>query len=324
MSLDTRHLVLAAVAPLLLGTSALAAPRLIAPHEGDNLLNLSLEGAFAFPVSVLERAGTGRSLAVKLDVPLRMGFAVQGSGFLHGFDVNEAVGDPTLVGAGLGVRYRLPVILNPWIDANALLVRGGGRERAGVDVGAGFGITPVNGILIGPFARFAYLGAQESVALAGIFLTVGAPKSVSSGPEVAEDDSQQQQKSEPQPPRVSLEPGRVVIRESIFFATNESTVLPQSFGVLDEVAELLQKNPQVLKVRVDGHTDDVGEEDYNLQLSEARARAVRDYLVSKGVAAERLEHKGFGESKPLVEGTGEDARAKNRRVEFTIVDPPNP
>jgi len=68
-----------------------------------------------------------------------------------------------------------------------------------------------------------------------------------------------------------------------------------------------------------GHTDDVGEDDYNMQLSEERAESTRRYLVEKGIDPSRLEVAAFGKTKPLEEGSDPDARRRNRRVEFTLV-----
>jgi outer membrane protein OmpA-like peptidoglycan-associated protein len=73
-------------------------------------------------------------------------------------------------------------------------------------------------------------------------------------------------------------------------------------------------------MRVEGHTDDTGPEDVNQRLSQQRAETVRRYLVNQGVAPQRLEAKGYGESKPLIDKITEAARKKNRRVEFVVVD----
>jgi outer membrane protein OmpA-like peptidoglycan-associated protein len=82
---------------------------------------------------------------------------------------------------------------------------------------------------------------------------------------------------------------------------------------------VLKANPQIAKVRVEGHTDSVGSDETNLTLSQGRAESVMKYLTDKGVDASRLEAKGFGESKPLADNKTEEGRAKNRRVEFVIV-----
>jgi outer membrane protein OmpA-like peptidoglycan-associated protein len=73
-------------------------------------------------------------------------------------------------------------------------------------------------------------------------------------------------------------------------------------------------------VRIEGHTDSRGDDAFNLDLSQRRTEAVRTYLINKGVEANRLEAKGYGETKPLVTGNNEAAWAKNRRVDFFIVE----
>jgi outer membrane protein OmpA-like peptidoglycan-associated protein len=87
---------------------------------------------------------------------------------------------------------------------------------------------------------------------------------------------------------------------------------------LDKLLQLMQENPQV-KVQVSGHTDNVGSPSDNLKLSNNRAKAVVDYLVSKGIDIKRLTWKGYGETKPVADNKTEEGRALNRRTEFTIV-----
>jgi OOP family OmpA-OmpF porin len=122
----------------------------------------------------------------------------------------------------------------------------------------------------------------------------------------------------PEPPKVELKRNKIEIHEKIQFALDKSEILPVSFGLLDEVAKVIQENPHVQKVSIEGHASDEGDENYNLTLSKARAEAVRLYLVKKGVAADRLSSTGFGESKPLVANDTPENREKNRRVEFNI------
>ena len=91
-------------------------------------------------------------------------------------------------------------------------------------------------------------------------------------------------------------------------------------ALLDEVAQVMVDHPELLRLRIEGHTDSRGEAGYNLQLSKDRAAAVKAYLEGKGVAAERLESEGFGETKPLMKGENEAAWQKNRRVDFFIAE----
>lgn len=118
--------------------------------------------------------------------------------------------------------------------------------------------------------------------------------------------------------RVELRDNRIEIKEKIQFALDKAEILSVSFGLLDEVAKVIQENPHVQKVSIEGHASDEGDEQYNLQLSKARAEAVRLYLVNKGVSQERLSSTGFGEARPLVANDSPAGREKNRRVEFNI------
>jgi len=102
---------------------------------------------------------------------------------------------------------------------------------------------------------------------------------------------------------------------NIYFDFNKTAIKPDSRPVLQNVIEYLDKNPEV-RMEIQGHADIIGMQGYNLKLSEARADAVRKYLVSKGIAAERLTTKGFGVTKPVASNKTKAGRAKNRRIEF--------
>lgn len=120
------------------------------------------------------------------------------------------------------------------------------------------------------------------------------------------------------PTQVELTVDKIEIKGEVFFDTAKASIKPESFPLLDEVAQVMADHPEVLLLRVEGHTDSRGQDDYNLQLSKDRAASVLAYLVDRGVAAERLESEGFGETKPLVRGENEDAWSKNRRVDFFV------
>ncbi|HTV18633.1 MAG TPA: OmpA family protein, partial [Polyangiaceae bacterium] len=103
----------------------------------------------------------------------------------------------------------------------------------------------------------------------------------------------------------------------IEFDLNKDSIRSSSYAVLDEAAKILQEYPS-LKVEISGHTDDTGEHDYNVSLSQKRADSVRAYLLSKGVDAERISTRGAGPDEPLVPEKTGAARQKNRRIEFKI------
>ncbi len=113
---------------------------------------------------------------------------------------------------------------------------------------------------------------------------------------------------------------KIVITQKIHFEFNKSTIRSISYPILDDVAYLLQINPQLRRVRVEGHTDWIGSDAYNQKLSERRAAAVRDYLIGKGIAADRLIAVGYGEARPIADNNTTQGRARNRRTEFTVVE----
>lgn len=123
----------------------------------------------------------------------------------------------------------------------------------------------------------------------------------------------------PPPKQVVLRDNKIEITEKIQFALNKAEILSVSFSLLDEVAKVMRENPHVKLIAVEGHASPEGGDEYNLKLSQARAEAVRAYLVQKGVTAERLTAKGYGSSRPIAKNDTEQGREKNRRVEFNII-----
>ena len=115
-----------------------------------------------------------------------------------------------------------------------------------------------------------------------------------------------------------LKKGMTLRFQNIYFESGKATLKPESYPILDEIVKLLKEHPNVI-VEIQGHTDDVGSEAFNLKLSQKRAEAVRQYLIDHGIEPDRLIAKGYGESKPLVPNTSPENRAKNRRVEFVIL-----
>ena len=119
---------------------------------------------------------------------------------------------------------------------------------------------------------------------------------------------------------VPLQPvkvGETVVLKNIFFDTDKFDLKPESRTELEKLSALLKKNPK-LKIEISGHTDNVGTADYNQKLSENRAKAVYDYLVSAGIASSRLTYAGHGLSRPIDTNDTEEGRANNRRTEFSI------
>jgi outer membrane protein OmpA-like peptidoglycan-associated protein len=117
-----------------------------------------------------------------------------------------------------------------------------------------------------------------------------------------------------------LRADRIEIMEAVYFAENRDLIEARSHALLDNVARILVEQPRIRRLRVEGHTDDRGADDRNLGLSQRRALAVVRYLVGRGVARERLDAVGLGENRPVADNRTAAGRAKNRRVEFNIVD----
>ena len=107
--------------------------------------------------------------------------------------------------------------------------------------------------------------------------------------------------------------------DSVEFDLDKATLRPENRELLSRIAGILLTSSDYT-VYVWGHTDDLGSADYNMQLSLQRAEAVRDYLVEAGLDASIMEVKGFGKTRPVVEGKTREARARNRRVEIGIVN----
>ncbi len=118
--------------------------------------------------------------------------------------------------------------------------------------------------------------------------------------------------------RPALEEGQVLSFNNIYFDSGSSNIKPESFPILDNVAQTLIAN-QGVAVRIAGHTDSDGSASYNQGLSERRAASVRDYLVDKGVPAGSLSTVGYGEEQPVVPNTSASNKAQNRRIEFIIL-----
>jgi len=125
---------------------------------------------------------------------------------------------------------------------------------------------------------------------------------------------------EGEPPRVFIERSRIVITDKIFFQTAKSIIKVESYSLLNEIADLILAHEDIRQIRVEGHTDSDGSDTYNLDLSQARAEAVVDYLVGRGVERTRLDPAGFGERRPIDDNDNDAGKQKNRRVEFLIVD----
>jgi outer membrane protein OmpA-like peptidoglycan-associated protein len=124
----------------------------------------------------------------------------------------------------------------------------------------------------------------------------------------------------PPPPKAEMKTSHIELSETVQFETDSAVLLDRSKQLLDEVVQALTDHPEARKVLIEGYTDSTQPKKANLKLSEQRVASVKAYLVSKGIDAKRLKTKGFGEAHPVASNKTEEGRAKNRRVEFKVID----
>lgn len=117
---------------------------------------------------------------------------------------------------------------------------------------------------------------------------------------------------------ITVKPPKVYTLDNVFFDPGKSTLSAASNKELDELAEYMTKK-QTLVIEIAGHTDNTGNADSNQKLSESRANVVRDYLLKKGIAAERVVAHGYGDTQPVAENSTPEGRQKNRRTEVRII-----
>jgi OOP family OmpA-OmpF porin len=122
------------------------------------------------------------------------------------------------------------------------------------------------------------------------------------------------------PPRVEVRDNKIEIHEKIQFDYDKATIKEASFGLIDEIAAVIAKNPQLKRLRIEGYASSEGDAKHNLALSDSRSRAVMKYLTDHGVSPNTLTAVGYGEDTPIADNNTEDGREKNRRVEFVILE----
>ncbi|MFT7625058.1 MAG: outer membrane protein OmpA-like peptidoglycan-associated protein, partial [Myxococcota bacterium] len=118
---------------------------------------------------------------------------------------------------------------------------------------------------------------------------------------------------------VVVQDKKILILQRVLFVYGTTKIKEDSFGLLQEVAQVLKDRPEILKVRIEGHTDNRGPRQVNQDLSTGRARSVQTYLIKAGIDGRRLRARGYGESRLLVrDAKSEEDHQKNRRVDFVI------
>jgi outer membrane protein OmpA-like peptidoglycan-associated protein len=111
--------------------------------------------------------------------------------------------------------------------------------------------------------------------------------------------------------------GSISVLKNIFFDVDKYDLKEKSITELHKIIRFLNENPQI-HVEISGHTDNTGNQAYNQQLSEKRAKSVYSYIIESGLNSKRLSWKGYGQSRPITTNDSEEGRQQNRRIEFTI------
>jgi len=160
-------------------------------------------------------------------------------------------------------------------------------------------------------------GNAELSVIADGYLALVAPAEVKARQEATVDLFL---RPKPKQSMVQVTGKEITIKDQIQFALDSAVILPQSFGLLTEVADTIIRHPEIRRIEVQGHTDNSGTPEHNRGLSEERAEAVRAWLVQHGVLSDRLVARGYGQDNPLVPNVTAANRARNRRVQFIILD----
>ena len=171
--------------------------------------------------------------------------------------------------------------------------------------------TIVNAILIALFGALIVTGCAKPQATDAMSDSTKDPS-----PSITQSDPPVEPIVDKQPAKTAQPP---ITLEQIRFAYDQAILSEQARTTLSANATILQLAPE-LKVSIEGHCDDRGSDEYNLSLGERRAQSVRAYLVSLGIAAQRLKTISYGEEKPLDTANNEMAWAKNRRAEFKLLN----
>jgi outer membrane protein OmpA-like peptidoglycan-associated protein len=119
------------------------------------------------------------------------------------------------------------------------------------------------------------------------------------------------------PSAIKTQDGTIVTLEDVLFEFDEAILRPQGWEMVSAIGRYMQRYPEI-KAHIAGHTDNIGDAAYNLELSRRRAEAVRNILRARGVAAARISVRNYGAERPVADNSSADGRRKNRRVELTL------
>ena len=206
-----------------------------------------------------------------------------------------------------------------------------GNVRANVTGDTGAAVTGATVAISGPMSRQAMTDGSGNFTLEGLTPGSYTARIEAEGflLKIATFDVVQRETTnlsvtlvtKPRRATVTISRREIVIRRQINFATDSDVIDASSTALLTEIADVMLRNPQITKIELQGHTDNVGSADHNLDLSQRRADSVRRWLIEQGgVEASRLEAKGYGMTRPLVPNITPSNRARNRRSQFIIVE----
>ncbi|MGD0712077.1 MAG: OmpA family protein [Bacteroidales bacterium] len=117
---------------------------------------------------------------------------------------------------------------------------------------------------------------------------------------------------------VQIDPPKTYTLDNVFFDTGLATLKPTSYKALNDLYEVMELKPTLI-IEIDGHTDNTGTHEVNMKLSQDRANAVRNYIINKGIASNRITAIGYGDTMPVADNSTEEGRSKNRRTEVSII-----
>jgi OOP family OmpA-OmpF porin len=233
------------------------------------------------------------------------------------------------VGGTIGPRFALPLGgLEVWGTWQGGVYTGLAPNSAitdtswGFSTGGGANLRFTERFSIGGFGRYnrlyqrAHGEGDVRIATGGISFTFDFPVA-KPAPQVAEAPPPAPPAPAPPPPEPPVK--KKVVLRGVNFDFDSAAIRADARPVLDEAIQILQQEPNIIVV-AEGHTDAMGTDEYNLQLSRDRASAVAGYLAVGGIPASRLRIQGFGESRPVATNETEDGRAQNRRVELRVME----
>jgi OOP family OmpA-OmpF porin len=122
------------------------------------------------------------------------------------------------------------------------------------------------------------------------------------------------------PPRVEVRDNKIEIHDKIQFDYDKAVIKEVSFGLMNEIADVIKQHPQIKRIRIEGHASSEGNAAHNKSLSDERAKSVMKYLTDHGIPTPELTEVGYGSERPIADNGTEQGREQNRRVEFLILE----